>query len=75
MIWARRHENSVHFKAPIGVTTLILLYPKLSTPQIVGTDIVHAVPLTFAAGIGHWLLDSTDFYLFVSLILGSIPAF
>jgi uncharacterized protein len=57
----------------IGVTALVLLYPKLSTPRIVGTDIVHAVPLTFAAGIGHWLLGSTDFYLFLSLILGSIP--
>jgi hypothetical protein len=57
----------------IGVTALILLYPKLSTSRIVGTDIVHAVPLTFAAGIGHWLLGSTDISLFVSLILGSIP--
>jgi uncharacterized membrane protein YfcA len=57
----------------IGVTALILLYPKLSTSRIVGTDIVHAVPLTFAAGIGHWLLGSTDIHLFVSLILGSIP--
>jgi uncharacterized membrane protein YfcA len=57
----------------IGVTALVLLYPKLSTPRIVGTDIVHAVPLTFAAGIGHWLLGSTDFYLFLSLILGSVP--
>jgi uncharacterized protein len=57
----------------IGVTALILLYPNLSTSRIVGTDIVHAVPLTFAAGIGHWLLGSTDISLFVSLILGSIP--
>jgi len=57
----------------IGVTALILLYPKLPTPRIIGSDIVHAVPLTFAAGIGHWLLCSTDFNLFFSLILGSIP--
>ena len=57
----------------IGVTALILLYPKLPTPRIIGSDIVHAVPLTFAAGIGHWLLGSTDFNLFFSLILGSIP--
>jgi uncharacterized protein len=57
----------------IGVTALILLYPKLPTARIVGTDIVHAVPLTFAAGIGHWLLGSTDIHLFLSLILGSVP--
>jgi uncharacterized membrane protein YfcA len=57
----------------IGVTALILLYPQLPAARIVGSDIVHAVPLTFAAGIGHWLLGSTDMYLFLSLILGSIP--
>jgi len=57
----------------IGVTALILLYPQLSTARIVGSDIAHAVPLTFAAGIGHWYLGSTDLYIFFSLILGSIP--
>ncbi len=57
----------------IGVTALILLYPQFPTARIVGSDIAHAVPLTFAAGVGHWLLGSTDFYIFVSLILGSIP--
>jgi uncharacterized membrane protein YfcA len=57
----------------IGVTALILLYPKLSTARIVGSDIAHAVPLTFAAGIGHWLLGSTDLRIFASLVLGSVP--
>jgi uncharacterized membrane protein YfcA len=57
----------------IGVTALILLYPKVPAARIVGSDIAHAVPLTFAAGIGHWLLGSTDLFLFISLIFGSIP--
>jgi uncharacterized protein len=57
----------------IGITALILLYPELPAARIVGTDIAHAVPLTLAAGIGHWLLGSTDLYIFASLILGSIP--
>jgi uncharacterized protein len=57
----------------IGVTALILLYPQLPTARIVGSDIAHAVPLTFAAGIGHWLLGSTDLAIFASLIVGSIP--
>jgi uncharacterized protein len=57
----------------IGVTALVLLYPKLPTARIVGSDIVHAVPLTLVAGIGHWFLGSIDWQIFTALILGSIP--
>jgi uncharacterized protein len=57
----------------IGVTCLILLYPNLPTAKIVGSDIAHAVPLTLAAGVGHWLLGSVDFQVFGFLILGSVP--
>ena len=57
----------------LGVTALILLYPKLPMVRIVGSDIAHAVPLTLASGIGHWLLGSLDVHLLVSLLFGSIP--
>jgi uncharacterized membrane protein YfcA len=57
----------------IGVTALILLYPKLPTARIVGSDIAHAVPLTLVAGLGHWFLGSIDWPIFGALILGSIP--
>lgn len=57
----------------IGVTVLILLYPKLPAARIVGSDIAHAVPLTFFAGIGHLFLGSIDFNLLVSLLIGSLP--
>jgi len=57
----------------IGVTALVLLYPKLPTARIVGSDIAHAVPLTLLAGIGHWLLGTTDWLIFASLIIGSVP--
>jgi len=57
----------------IGVTVLILLYPKLPTARIVGSDIAHAVPLTLAAGIGHWFLGSVDLQVVMFLILGSVP--
>jgi hypothetical protein len=57
----------------IGVTALVLLYPNLSTARIVGSDIAHAVPLTLAAGIGHWFLGSIDMGVLVSLLVGSIP--
>ena len=57
----------------IGVTILILLYPKLSTHRIVGSDIAHAVPLTLVAGIGHWAIGDVDWHMLVSLLCGSIP--
>jgi uncharacterized protein len=57
----------------IGITCLILFYPRLSLATIVGSDIAHAVPLTLIAGIGHWMLGSVDWHIFGSLLVGSLP--
>ncbi len=57
----------------IGVTALIMLYPKMPTVRIVGSDIAHAVPLTLIAGAGHWWIGSVDTHLLISLLIGSIP--
>lgn len=57
----------------LGVTALILLYPRLPIARIVGSDIVHAVPLTLLAGIGHWIMGSIDPSILGSLLLGSLP--
>jgi uncharacterized protein len=57
----------------IGVTVLLILYPRLPIARIVGSDIAHAVPLTLIAGVGHWFLGSIDWALLVSLLVGSIP--
>ena len=57
----------------IGVTVLLLLYPRLPMAVIVGSDIAHAVPLTLVAGIGHWWLGSVDWHLLGGLLSGSIP--
>jgi hypothetical protein len=57
----------------IGVTALVLLYPRLPTARIVGSDIAHAVPLTLVAGVGHWFLGSINFDVLASLLVGSIP--
>jgi uncharacterized membrane protein YfcA len=57
-----------------GATLLVFLYPgRLNGKQIVGTDIVHAIPLTFVAGIGHLLIGSVDGRLLLNLLIGSIP--
>lgn len=57
----------------LGVTVLTFLYPRLPAQRIVGSDVAHAVPLTFVAGIGHWWLGTVDFALLLSLIIGSLP--
>jgi uncharacterized membrane protein YfcA len=57
----------------IGVTFLLILYPKLPAGRLVGSDIAHAVPLTLVAGLGHWLMGSVDGLLLVSLLMGSVP--
>jgi uncharacterized protein len=58
----------------IGVTALVMLYPKMEPRKIVGSDIAHAVPLTLVAGLGHSLLGSINTQILVSLLAGSIPA-
>jgi uncharacterized membrane protein YfcA len=57
----------------IGVTVLLVLYPKLPAAKLVGSDIAHAVPLTLLAGFGHWLMGDINFGLLGSLLVGSIP--
>ena len=57
----------------VGVTALLLLYPRLPMANVVGSDIAHAVPLTLVAGIGHWALGSVDWALMGVLLIGSLP--
>ena len=58
----------------IGTAILMILFPHMLPKNIVGTDIAHAVPLTFIAGIVHLYLGNVDFILLISLLTGSIPA-
>jgi hypothetical protein len=57
----------------IGVTVLLVLYPRMPTVRIVGSDIAHAVPLTLVAGAGHWFVGAVDWPLLGSLLIGSLP--
>jgi uncharacterized membrane protein YfcA len=53
---------------------LALIYPlRLDAKSIVGTDIIHAIPLTFVAALGHSWLGNVDGWLLGSLLIGSIP--
>ena len=57
----------------IGVTVLMILYPRLPLPRIIAADIAYAVPLTLVAGLGHASIGSVDWPLLAKLILGSVP--
>lgn len=57
----------------IGATLLVMLYPKLSSAEVAGTDIAYAVPLTAIAAAGHWWLGSINWELLAMLLIGSVP--
>lgn len=57
----------------LGVTAIIMLYPREKITTIVGSDIAHAVPLTLVAGLGHATLGTIDYSLLGTLLIGSIP--
>ena len=57
----------------LGVTALLILYPKVNITKIVGSDVAHAVPLTLVAGLGHASLGTVDYTLLGTLLIGSIP--
>ncbi len=57
----------------LGTVAILFLYPRMPTVKVVGTDIVHAVPLTAVAGMGHMALGTVDLVLLGSLLLGSLP--
>jgi uncharacterized membrane protein YfcA len=58
----------------IGTAVLMITFPFLLPKVIVGTDIAHAVPLTFIAGLVHLYLGNVDFMLLAALLVGSLPA-
>ena len=51
---------------------LLLLYP-IAPAVIVGTDITHAMVLSFVVGIAHMTQGNVNFGLAGTLLLGSIP--
>lgn len=55
------------------IVLLLLLYPTIKSSEVVGTDLVQAVPLVAAAALGHLLFGDVRLDLTASLILGGIP--
>ena len=53
---------------------LLLAYPGLRAGQLVGTDLVQAIPLVGAAAVGHAIFGDVRLPVTLSLLLGAIPA-
>ena len=55
------------------IIALMALYPRLKASELVGTDLVQAVPLVASAAVGHILFGDFQLALTTSLLAGSIP--
>jgi uncharacterized protein len=55
------------------IVMLLLLYPTLAAGQLVGTDLVQAIPLVAAAAFGHLLFGDFELGLTTALLVGAIP--
>jgi uncharacterized membrane protein YfcA len=55
------------------IVALLLLYPSLKAGQLVGTDLVQAVPLVASASVGHILFGDFTLGLTGSVLVGAIP--
>jgi uncharacterized protein len=55
------------------IIALMVLYPTLTANELVGTDLVQAVPLVASAALGHIFFGDFKLEVTTSLLLGSIP--
>ncbi len=55
------------------IVALMMLYPAMSSAELVGTDLVQAVPLVCSAALGHVLFGDLHLGLTAALLVGSVP--
>jgi uncharacterized membrane protein YfcA len=55
------------------IVILLLMHPALRASELVGTDLVQAVPLVGAAALSHLVYGDFSLGLAVSLLVGAIP--
>ncbi|HEX2850906.1 MAG TPA: sulfite exporter TauE/SafE family protein [Acidimicrobiales bacterium] len=55
------------------IVLLLFLYPGLSSAELVGTDLVQAIPLVASAALGHLLFGHVSLALTASLVVGALP--
>jgi uncharacterized membrane protein YfcA len=55
------------------IAIVLIAVFRLTPQRVVGTDIVHAAVLLWAAGIANWIGGNVDFTLAGNILIGSIP--
>ncbi|GIF08129.1 sulfite exporter TauE/SafE family protein [Actinoplanes siamensis] len=55
------------------IVALLAVYPKLRANDLVGTDLVQAIPLVAAAALGHAFFGDLHLDIAGAVMLGSIP--
>jgi uncharacterized protein len=55
------------------IIALMALYPTLKASELVGTDLVQAVPLVMSAAVGHLIFGDFKLDLTTSLLVGAVP--
>jgi uncharacterized membrane protein YfcA len=55
------------------IVILLAMYPKLRANDLVGTDLVQAIPLVVAAALGHALFGDLKLDIAGAVLVGSIP--
>ncbi|MDQ2647244.1 MAG: sulfite exporter TauE/SafE family protein [Myxococcota bacterium] len=55
------------------IVLLMMLYPRIKLSELVGTDLVQAIPLVSSAAIGHLFFGNFQLGLSASILVGSIP--
>jgi len=55
------------------IVALMLLYPGLTSAELVGTDLVQAIPLVASAALGHLLFGDVRLDITGSLLIGGLP--
>jgi hypothetical protein len=55
------------------IILLLMLYPSFKLSELVGTDLVQAVPLVASAALGHILFGDFKLALTASILIGAIP--
>lgn len=58
----------------IVIVCLMLTYPELRGAQLVGTDLVQAIPLVTSAAIAHIIVGDFQLGLTTSILIGALPA-
>jgi uncharacterized membrane protein YfcA len=55
------------------IIALLALYPMLKASDLVGTDLLQAVPLVASAALGHLLFGDFKLSVTAALLVGSVP--